>query len=214
MKNPKWTTPLLGCCTLVTAFALLTAVAQGQDTNTMTKAEQKKAAKAAKDAERSKDRNYVANPSKVKFGEFKAVEIKASEITSKKDRKPGNEKSADKIDEMLQAQLKSFFPNFKVIPAGGEFSKGGDRTLQITPTIEKIHIVSTGARVWGGVMAGGSDIVMHVDFRDSANGDLIANPDFWKGNSAWSGSTSWGGSDNQIRDAVVAQIVSYVNGNK
>jgi len=211
MKNSKWTTPLLGFCTLVTALALLGAAAQGQDTNTMTKAERKRAAKEAK---QSKDRNYIANPSKVKFGEFKAAEIKASEITSKKDRKPANEKSAIKIDEMLQSQLKYTFPNLKVIPAGGEFSKGGERTLQITPTIEKIHIVSTGARVWGGVMAGGSDVVMHVDFRDSANGEIIANPDFWRGNNAWSGSTSWGGSDNQIRDAVVAQIVSYVNGNK
>ena len=215
MKNSKWTLPLLGCCSLITALALLGGTAaSGQDTNNLTKAEKKKAAREAKEAQRASDRGYAANPTKVKFGEFAAVEIKASAITDKKSQKPANEKSAEKIDEMLQAQLKSVFPNLKVIPLGGEFSKGGDRTLQITPTITKIHIVSTGARIWGGVMAGGSDLVMHVDFRDSSTGELVANPDFWKGNNAWSGSSSWGSTDNQIRDAVVAQIVAYANGNK
>jgi hypothetical protein len=162
---------------------------------------------------KDKDRAYAAEATKVKFSEFKAVEIKETEL-AKKYQKPGNEKSAVKIDGMLQSQLKSIFPNLKVIPKGGEFSKGGERTLQITPSIEKIHIVSTGARIWVGVMAGGSDIVMHVDYRDSSTGEVIANPDFWKGNNAWSGGSTWGSTDNQIRDAVVAQIANYTQANK
>jgi hypothetical protein len=199
---------------LVTASALLSGtIASGQETNApLTKAEQKKAAKEAKQA--AKERNYAANPTKVKFGEFKAVEIKATEITEKQYQKPGNEKSAAKIDEMLQTQLKYIFPNLKVIPAGGEFSKGNERTLQITPSIKMIRIVSTGARIWVGPMAGGSDIVMHVDFRDSSTGEIIANPDFWRGNNAWAGGWTMGGTDNQIRDAVVSQITAYTTGNK
>ena len=63
-------------------------------------------------------------------------------------------------------------------------------------------------------MAGGSDIVMHVDYRDSSTGEVIANPDFWKGNNAWSGGSTWGSTDNQIRDAVVAQIANYTQANK
>ena len=206
---------------LVTAIALLGGtVARGQDTNTvpLTKAEKKKAAKeakqAAKEAKSAKGRNYAANPTKVKFGEFKVVEIKATEITEKQYQKPGNEKSAEKIDEMLQTQLKYMFPNLKVIPAGGEFSKGKERTLQITPSITLIRIVSTGSRIWLGAMAGGSDLVMHVDYRDSSTGEIIANPDFWKGNNAWAGGWSVGAADNQIRDATVAQIIAYTSGNK
>lgn len=198
----------------VTAIALLgSTVARGQETNApLTKAEKKQADKEAKLA--AKNRSYAANPTKVKFGEFKAVEIKATEITEKKYQKPGNEKSAAKIDEMLQTQLKYVFPNLKVIPAGGEFSTGKERTLQITPSITLIHIVSTGSRVWLGAMAGGSDLVMHVDYRDSSTGEIIANPDFWKGNNAWAGGWSVGAADNQIRDATVAQIVAYSTGNK
>ena len=208
MKNSKWSAPLLGFCSLVTVIALLGGTAaKGEDS---TNAEPKKADKEAK---AYKNRNYAAEPTKVKFAEFKAVEIKATELAAKY-QKPGNEKSAAKIDGMLQTQLKCIFPNLKVIPKGGEFSKGGERTLQISPSIEKIHIVSTGARVWVGVMAGGSDIVMHVDFRDSSTGEVIANPDFWKGNNAWAGGTTWGSSDNQIRDAVVGQIANYTQLNK
>jgi hypothetical protein len=205
---------------LVTAIALLGGtVAWGQDTNTtpLTKAEKKKAAKeakqAAKEAKAAKDRNYAANPTKVKFGEFKAVELKETELNPKEDS-GGNRQSARKIDEMLVTGLKSIWPDLKVIPPGGDFSKGNQRTLQISPRIEHIHIVSVGARLWVGVMAGGSDLVMHVDYRDSSTGEIIANPDFWKGSNAWSGGWSHGATDNQIRDAVVAQITGYTMGNK
>jgi hypothetical protein len=160
-----------------------------------------------------KDREYAANPSKIKFGEFKSVELKETELPARENTE-GNRKSAKKIDEMLVKGLKSIWPDLKVIPSGGDFSKSGERTLQIAPRIEHIHVVSTGARVWLGVMAGGSDLVMHVDYRDSSTGEIIANPDFWRGNNAWSGGWSMGATDNQIRDAVVAQIVGYTTGNK
>ena len=55
---------------------------------------------------------------------------------------------------------------------------------------------------------------MHVDYRDSSTGEIIANPDFWKGNNAWAGSWSEGASDRQIRDAIVHAIVKYTEGNK
>jgi hypothetical protein len=110
--------------------------------------------------------------------------------------------------------LQSIWPDLKVIPKGGEFSKSDQRTLQISPRIEHIHIVSTGARLWIGVMAGGSDLVMHVDYRDSSTGEIIANPDFWKGSNAWAGGWSMGASDSQIRDAIVHSIIKYTEGNK
>jgi hypothetical protein len=115
---------------------------------------------------------------------------------------------------MLVAGLKGIWPGLKIVPKGGEFSKSGDRTLQIFPRIDHIRIVGPGARLWLGTMLGGSDLVMHVDYRDSSTGEIIANPDFWKGNNALSGGWSHGATDNQIRDAVVAQITGYTLGNK
>ena len=54
----------------------------------------------------------------------------------------GNQR--EKIDEMLAAGLRSIWPDLKVIPAGGDFSKSGQRTLQIIPKITHIRIVGPG----------------------------------------------------------------------
>ena len=178
--------------------------------------ESKKAA-SQETAEGKKDykhRQYAANPSKVKFGEFKYVELKETELAPEHSNHKGNQASAKKIDEMLLAGLRNMWSDIKVLPKNSEFPKSGERTLQISPYITDIKMVTIGARVWLGVMAGGSDIVMHVDYRDSSTGEIIANPDFWRGNNAWSGGNSFGQTDNQIRDAVVAQIVLYTAGNK
>jgi hypothetical protein len=203
------TTHFLTCCSILTAAIICGCASDTSDQNTKPEAAQ--ATSSANVA--YKDRQYAANPSTVKFGEFKSVELKATELPAAEDS-AGNRESAQKIDEMLQAGLKNIWPDLKVIPAGGDFSNGGDRTLQIAPRIEHIRVVSVGARIWFGVMAGGSDLVMHVDYRDSSTGQVIANPDFWQGNNAWSGGWSMGATDNQIRDAVVAQIFSYTSGNK
>ncbi len=211
MKNTKQTTRLLTYCSLLTGAAIICGCA----TNTAEpKATSEPAAPETTKAKVGyKDRQYVANPSKVKFGEFKSAELKTTELTAQENTE-GNRKSAARIDEMLAAGLRGIWPDLKIIPPGGDFSKGGERTLQISPRIEHIHLVSVGARVWIGVMAGGSDLVMHVDYRDSSTGEIIANPDFWKGNNAWSGGWSHGATDNQIRDAAVAQIIGYTMGNR
>lgn len=166
---------------------------------------------AASDKTAYKNRQYAANPSKVKFSEFKAFELKPTTLPPQEDNEP-NRKNAQKIDELLTTALRGIWPDLKPIQAGSDFSKSEQRTLQILPSIEHIRLVSVGSRVWLGAMAGGSDLVMHVDFRDSSTGEIIANPDFWKGNSAWSG--GWGSKDNQIRDAAVAQIVGYATANQ
>jgi hypothetical protein len=204
MRNKQFIN-LLSYCSFLTSAALICGCASDQT-------------KPKANAEPSgnvpyKDREYAANPPKVKFGEFKAVELKETEIVAQEDN-AGNQGQARRIDGMLAAGLRGVWPDLKVIPKGGEFSKSDLRTLQISPRIEHIRVVGPAYRFWFGVMAGGSDLVMHVDYRDSSTGEIIANPDFWRGNNAWSGGWSMGATDNQIRDKVVAQITGYTLGNK
>lgn len=209
MKNHQMTTPLLTGCAVLLAVGFIAGCAS--DKGASSSPPSSTAAAGSQDKVAYKNRQYAADPSKVKFGEFKAVELKPCTLDPKEDN-DGNRKSAAKIDEMLAAGLRNIWPDLKLVPAGGDFSKGDQRTLQICPQITHIRLVSVGARIWVGAMAGGSDLVMHVDYRDSSNGQIVANPDFWKGNSAWSG--GWGSKDNQIRDAAVAQIVGYSTANK
>jgi hypothetical protein len=203
MKRPL--TTLVSCL-------LLSALVSGFAADESEATKEKKAKKESKKA--YKDRQYAAEPTRVKFGEFKRVEVKPTSLTAEHQKKKANVESAKKIDEMLQRELKSLWPDLQVIPAGGEFTKGAERTLQISPAITDIKLVSVGGRVMWGAMAGGSDIVMKVTYQDSSTGDVIANPDFWKGNNAWAGGSSWGQADNEIRDAVVAQIANYTRSNK
>ena len=135
---------------MLAAVALLAGCASDQTvTNTSSKPP-----KPEKSDTGYKNRQYAANPAKVKFGEFKYVELKQTELNPQENIE-GNRKSVKMIDQRLLAGLQSLWPDLKVIPAGGDFSKSDQRTLQISPRIEHIHVVSTGARVWFGVMAGG-----------------------------------------------------------
>jgi hypothetical protein len=201
MKNTRYIARLSVLGSLLVAAALLNGCASGKS-------------EAQTERKGYKGRQYAAEATKVKFGEFKRVELKSTTIAPEYRKKKANQVSAQKIDEMLQQQLKYVFPDLHVIPPGGEFSQSGERTLQISPTIEVIKLVSVGSRVMWGAMAGGSDIVMNVTYRDSSTGEVIANPDFWRGNNAWAGGTSWGQADNEIRDAVVTQIINYTQANK
>jgi len=173
-----------------------------------------KSAEAPKPSTKEARQQLVANPPKIKFGEFKVVELKETEIAEKHRDHKGNQESARKIDSMLLQQFKSMFPEVKVVPKGSEFSKTEVRTLQVAPFIEDIRLVSVATRIWIGVMAGGSDLVMQVTYRDSSTGEVIADPHFWRGNNAWSGGMSWGSTDNQVRDTMVQSIVMYTAANK
>jgi len=160
-----------------------------------------------------KDRHYASEQGNAKFGNFNAVELKATELPAAS-RSNGNVKNAAKIDQMLQAQLSTIFPNLKVVPEGRDFSRHSRRTLQITPGIVKIHIVSFPARFWFSLMAGSSDIAMHLDYRDSSSGKIIASQDFKQSNNPLEGFLTFGITDSQAMEAVVKQITDYTQKNK
>ena len=203
VKSSRWSSWLI-------AGALLTGCA----TDKSQSPPETKAAAAPKETTKADRKQLVANPPKIKFGEFKVVALKETEIAEKHRDHKGNQESARKIDGMLLQQLKSMFPEVKVVPKGAEFSKTDVRTLQMTPFIEDIRLISVGTRIWLGAMAGGSDLVMQVTYRDSSTGEVIADPHFWRGNNAWSGGATWGTTDNQVRDAMVQSIVNYTAANK
>jgi hypothetical protein len=158
--------------------------------------------------------NPVANPPKVKFGGFKRVEQKPMVLAEKHRDHKGNQESAARMDEMLTQQLRLMFTEVKVLPKDGEFTKPAEGTLQIAPEIKEIRLITGGTRFWLGPMAGGSDMLVQVIYRDGQSGEIIADPQFAAGNNAWSGSWSMGATDNQMRDSVVREIMGYMAAHK
>jgi hypothetical protein len=174
----------------------------------------KQAAKEAKQAKlKAAGLETITNPPKIKFGEFKQVELKGTTLAAKHAQHKGNQESALRIDDLLSAQLKTQFPNLKQIAATVEFSKPAERTLQVAPQIVEIRLISVGSRVWAGPMAGGSHLLVKVTFKDSHTSEIIADPQFFVSSDAWAGAGTIGAMDNQIRDRVVQEIAAYVNQN-
>jgi len=162
--------------------------------------------------ERKPKGKTIIEPSKVKFSEFAAVELKPFGIAAEHAEHKGNQKSAAVMDDLLQQELRILFPKMKVLAAGAEFSKTAARTLQIAPMISNIRKVSAGARVWAGAMAGSSYVEVQVTYQDSSTGEVIAQPQFRRSVSGWT--DAWGAEGNQLRDQLCRDIANYTAANK
>ena len=150
-------------------------------------------------------------PSKVKFGEFQAVEMKSVSLNPAFAGSGANEKARKKIDELLFENMKKPFPNLKRVE---KFSTGSTRTLQITPNIKEIKFIGGAARFWVGAMAGSSAVLMQVTYVDGSNGQTIADPEFYAQANAMGGAWTMGGTDNLMLERIEMDIVGYSIGNK
>ena len=63
-------------------------------------------------------------------------------------------------------------------------------------------------------MAGSSAVLMQVRCRDSATGEVIADPEFYRVGNACSGGWSIGASDNKMLEDVAVDVVNYARFNQ
>ncbi len=106
-------------------------------------------------------------PTKVRFSEFKRVEMKEAAIGAKFANGKANKRAAKKINEMLFEKMRMVLPNLHEIEQTQDFSNASARTLQITPRIKEIKFIGGAARFWGGIFSGSSAVLVQVEFRDS-----------------------------------------------
>ncbi len=156
-------------------------------------------------------RSITPAPS-VKFGTFSNVEIKPFSIAAKHSGHKGNDESRRVMTAMLSEKLGNMFGSLKCLPAGSAFSGSAARTLQITPHVEDIRIVSGAARFWVGAMAGASHVLVSVTFRDSSTGAVVARPQFFRKVSGYV--DVWGAAGNRMRDEICGDILVYVASHK
>lgn len=150
--------------------------------------------------------------SKIRFGEFQAVEMKSITIAKEFEDSGPNQKAKNKIEELLFARMAMAFPNLHRVNT--EFSHSDVRTLQIEPHIKEIKFIGGAARFFVGAMAGGSGVLMSVTYRDSKTGEIIANPEFLRDASGFAGGASMGGADNQVLDSIAVDVVNYSTMNR
>lgn len=147
-------------------------------------------------------------PSRVKFGGFKSVELAPVVLPAPYAEHGYNRDAAAKIDELLSRDLSVVFPGLRKFDSGAPAATS-ESTLRIEPAIEDIKFIGGAARFWVGAMAGSSTVLLKVAYRDAATGEVIAEPEFQRVSNAWAGGMSMGRTDNAMLEDVVRDVVNY-----
>ena len=151
---------------------------------------------------------------KVSFGEFKQVELKAVRLSETFAGVKANQRALRKIDEFLIRDLKTVFPDLVYVEAAQDFSAAKERTLQITPVVKEIHIIDRSSSSMAKGLVESSDVLLQVVFRDSASGEVIADPGFYRTAEPYAGVGSQGGADNKMFEDIARDAATYSLSNK
>jgi len=146
-----------------------------------------------------------------KFSEYDLFFIKPLVIDLKIKADYNNEKATKVIEEGL---FKELFAVFGVLDPVSEYDPSKPQnTLIIEPTIEKMKSVSGAARVFTGVLAGGSAVVLKTTYIDAETNKIIAAPSFYQQANAWGAAYSVGRSDRAMLDRIASLAASYAQNN-
>jgi hypothetical protein len=121
----------------------------------------------------------------------------------------GKEKAREKIQGHMTAATGPIIEQWNKDAAAN--TRG--LTLVIEPRIEKLKVVSGGARFWGGALAGDSYVVMKFRFVEQPSGKLLAEPEFYQRAAAMSGAWTFGGQDKDMLNRIVALANRYLETN-
>ena len=121
----------------------------------------------------------------------------------------GKEQAKAKIQGYMTAETGPIIEQWNKEAAG---SVSG-QTLVIEPRIEKLRVVSGGARFWAGAFAGDSYVVMKFRLVEQPSGKLLAEPEFYQRAAAMSGAWTFGGQDKDMLHRIVALANHYLESN-
>lgn len=121
----------------------------------------------------------------------------------------GREKAKAKIQDHMLAETSPIIEQWNKAAAGGT----SGQTLAIEPRIEKLKVVSGGARFWAGAFAGDSYVVMKLKIIENPSGKQLAEPEFYQRAAAMSGAWTFGGQDKDMMNRIVALANHYLETN-
>lgn len=125
--------------------------------------------------------------------------------------------AGDKGKEEAKAKIQGYMTTEtgQIIEQWNQEAAGGTRgqTLVIEPRIEKLKVVSGGARFWAGALAGNSYVVMKFRVVEQPGGRQLAEPEFYQRAAAMSGAWTFGGQDQDMLHRIVALANHYLQAN-
>jgi hypothetical protein len=121
----------------------------------------------------------------------------------------GKEKAKAKIQEHMTAETDPIIAKWNQDAAGS--TRG--QSLVVEPRVEKLKVVSGGARFWAGAFAGDSYVVIKVRIVERPSGTLLAEPEFYQRAAAMSGAWTFGGQDKDMLHRIVLLMNHYLETN-
>lgn len=121
----------------------------------------------------------------------------------------GKEKAKARIQGHMTAEVGPVIAQWNAEAAGS--ARG--QTLVIEPRIEKLKVVSGGARFWAGALAGDSYVVLKLRITEHPSGVLVAEPEFYQRAAAMSGAWTFGGQDKDMMHRIALITKQYLTDN-
>jgi len=118
----------------------------------------------------------------------------------------GKEKARAKIEEHMAAEIGPVVAQWNSEAADN--SRG--QSLVLEPRIEKLKVVSGGARFWAGAFAGDSYVVMRMRIVEQPSGAVVAEPEFYQRAAAMSGAWTFGGQDKDMMHRIALICKQYL----
>jgi hypothetical protein len=121
----------------------------------------------------------------------------------------GKEKARARIQEFMTSETGAIVEQWNKDAAGA--ARG--QTLLLEPRIEKLKVVSGGARFWAGAFAGDSYVVIRLKIVEQPSGTVVAEPEFYQRAAAMSGAWTFGGQDKDMLHRIVLLMDHYLQAN-
>ncbi len=148
-------------------------------------------------------------PPTERFSHFDRFEVEPITMGAPYAGQEANEAALKKIQENLDLRLHPVVADWNA----SEPANAPARVLRIVPHVRDIRFISGASRVFGGVLAGRSAVVLDVDFIDVQTGTTIASPEFYAHSNGWAGAYSFGVADNIMLIRPGTLITEYVEAN-
>lgn len=155
-------------------------------------------------------RNEINPPPSLALKQFDRFEIMPVGMDAPYAGQKSNELARERLQANLDLRVPPILKAWNDQPVSGR----APRTLKIEPQVRHIRYISGGKRFFGGVLAGGSAILLTVKMSDAASGEVIAEPEFYQHANAWGAAYSFGGTDKAMNIRVSEMVASYLTRNR
>ena len=163
-----------------------------------------------KDAAIHRDQVAILKPPEIKFGAFEKIYFRSTGINSALASNSANQKALVKINQHLFSRVLQIFPSLTVIEANEQLDGLDKNSLLIEPFVDDIRVISGGARLFVGALAGDSSVILSVTFTDLSQDKIIANPSFYQRAAAMDGAWSIGYSDRTMLTRIGDLASEYI----